>query len=162
MSSREYCQLIDEICRITLLSDPESFYQYAHLNINQINFTLTEQSVGEENNLLIICEMGEIPNKNQAAILFRLLELNFHLFAEPRSPICSVNPETQKVNLCISLPVIAATATGIVRLLTQLAEMAALWRETYFLDNPPRSDSSSYGFSRAHPSLHTLFTQEKS
>lgn len=140
------------------MADSEISYDHAGLKVNNVLFTLKEKVSSQGSNLLLICEMGEIPQKNQVLVLSRLLEMNFHFFSESSSVFCGIDPETQRVNLCVSLPLPEITPQSTVGLLMQLASMVDLWRKDCFLNklSSAASPASPYHETSVRTDLHTF------
>lgn len=144
MPSPMFRILIDELCQISLLPDPHVLYERAALNIDGVDISLVERE-GPTNEVIIHCGLGALPNRRRDEVLLRLLEINFSLFTGSSSPSCTVNPQTGCATLAAVAPLQGLSATGLLELLGQLADMANAWRQDYFLDAAPAQAGTKRG-----------------
>lgn len=133
MASTSYYELINEICRLTAIPTPESLYQSTNIDVNGISFTLFERETDELSEVFIYCDVGALPRNRRDEILLRLLEINFYLQTEARSPCFAWNAETERITLSVILPLAMILPESLLSLLAQLAAMAKCWRDDYFL-----------------------------
>lgn len=134
MPSVTFCRLVDELCRQAALPNPQALYERTALTIDGVHFSLVERAAEPYAEVLIYLDLGPLPEAQRAAVLLRLLEINFHLFVGAGSPSCAYNSESQRLLLCLSLLQQGASGAGLLQLLGQLAELARNWRKEHFLD----------------------------
>lgn len=137
MPTATYCRLIDEVCRLSLLSTPHTLYEHAALRIDGVDISLVErhEPVAE---VAIHCDLGPLPDRQREAALHRLLEINFHLSVGAANSTCAVNPKTGHAILAAAISLHHARATQLLQLLGQLAGIAIAWRQSFFLAPQPR------------------------
>ncbi|GGM31204.1 CesT family type III secretion system chaperone [Pseudomonas asuensis] len=139
MSLESYQALINELCKLTIIPNPETLYEMASLRVREINFSLLYNESPAAGEVLIYCGFGPLPQQHRDAVMQRLLETNLHLFNGQNSPSFSYNPETGHVILVSVLLLDALDAQRLLDMLGYLAALAQKWRETYFLDNENKS-----------------------
>ncbi|MBI6738805.1 CesT family type III secretion system chaperone [Pseudomonas syringae] len=129
----EYQALINEICTLSLISEPERFYESANFKISDVDFTLHYQDRDEGRAILIYGDMGALPARNRDSALLALMDINFHMFAGAHSPAFSWNAQTGRVLLMGSIGLERATAEGVLLLMKSFADLAREWREHGFM-----------------------------
>jgi hypothetical protein len=135
MSIENYQVLINELCELTVIPNPETLYEMASIRVRGVDFSLLYNESPGAGEVLIYCGFGPLPQQRRDAVMQRLLETNLHLFNGQNSPSLSFNPETGHVVLVSVLLLDALKAQRLLDMLGYLAAMAQKWRETYFLDD---------------------------
>lgn len=143
MSIENYQALINDLCELTVIPNPETLYEMASLRIRGIDFSLLYKDGPGAGEVLIYCGFGPLPQQQRETIMQRLLETNLYLFNGQNSPSLSYNPETGQVVLVSVLLLDALTAQRLLDMLGYLAAMAQKWQETYFLDEEKRPTQRS-------------------
>lgn len=151
MSVSKYRELIDQLCALTLLPNPEAYYENAALAVGGVDFSLLYSEAEDAGNILIFCDAGSLPGKQQLEIVLRLLELNLQLYTGPNSPTFAYNANTQRITLATALPVLRTDAQALLTLLTDLADMAQVWRKDFFLMPAARRQESQATRLQANP-----------
>ena len=136
MPSATFRRLIDELCHLSKLPDPQALYERTALNVSGVDFSLVERE-GPVSEVIIHCDFGALPGRRREEVLLRLLEINFNLFIGSASPSCTVNQQTGRATLAAAAPLQGLGSLALLELLGQLADMAKVWREGYFLDTAP-------------------------
>jgi hypothetical protein len=139
MSIENYQALINELCELTVIPNPETLYEMASIRVRGVDFSLLYNESPGAGEVLIYCGFGPLPQQQRDAVMQRLLETNLHLFNGQNSPSLSYNPETGHVVLVSVLLLDALKAQRLLDMLGYLAAMAQKWRETYFLDDEKKS-----------------------
>ncbi|OLU33692.1 hypothetical protein BVH03_04515 [Pseudomonas sp. PA15(2017)] len=135
MSLKNYHQLIDAICELTMLPDPASLYEVANISVQNVNFSLLYKENPAYGDVQIYCGFGPLPKQQREPVLQRLLETNLYLSTGPGTPTLAYNPETGQVVLVCSLPLDVLGAQQLLDMLGYLAHMAKQWQSNYFLGN---------------------------
>lgn len=133
MSLKNYHQLIDNICELTMLPDPASLYEVASISVRNINFSLLYKENAVLGEVQIFCGFGPLPTQQRERVLQRLLETNLYLCTGPGNPTLTYNAETGQVVLVCIFPLGALEAQPLLDMLGHLAETAKRWQSTYFL-----------------------------
>lgn len=144
MAVEHYRRLVDDICTLTSITASAELYEATNFKVRDIDFSLFHRpgrGPDEPDHVVVHCEFGPLPGTaaqgaQRAAVLTRLLEINFFLFDDPSNPRFSVNQETQAVLLSSAT---LLERTGAQELLDQLgayADFAHIWRQTGFLGEP--------------------------
>ena len=136
MATDAYRKLIDDVCALAKIPNPQSFYASADLIIEEVAFTLTNASEDDKDEFMAMyCDFGLLPGADRAAILERLLEKNLDMHGHGiNTPVFMLNAETNHVLLGLSFPIAQLKAQELTEYLGQYAEIAKLWRGTYFLE----------------------------
>ncbi|RMO07127.1 Type III chaperone ShcM [Pseudomonas coronafaciens pv. zizaniae] len=129
----QYHTLINEICALSLISNPERFYESANFKISDVDFTLQYQDRDEGSAVLIYGDMGGLPSRNRDTVLLALMDINFHMFSGAHSPVFSFNAQTGRVLLMGSVGIERSSAEGVLLLMRSFAELAKEWREHGFM-----------------------------
>lgn len=150
MTTAAYSKLIDQLCELTMISNPSSFYEQANLSVKDIDFTLRHNSGEGEGEVCIYCNYGTIPKANRELVLQRLLEANLLLASNPFSPFLSYNASSEEVVLCGYIIMEKLQAERLLAMMGSMADMALTWRKTYFIEegqgeagNKSRTDSAA-------------------
>jgi hypothetical protein len=147
MPSATFRRLIDELCHLSKLPNPQALYERAALSIDGVDTSLVERE-GQINEVIIHCDFGALPTRRRDEVLLRLLEINFNLFIGSASPSCTVNQQTGRATLAAVAPLPGLTALALLELLGQLADMAKVWRQGYFLEATPARAGVNRGVAR--------------
>jgi len=133
MPSKSFCNLVDDICKMTGIADPRSLYFSTDLEIDFIKFTCAENYEKLDQELILYCDFGALPPANlRTQALQRLLELNLSMpGASPNA--YSINEESQHVLLIIRLSMQGLTAKKLLNDMAGYAAKAKNWRKTYYL-----------------------------
>ena len=130
---RLYRALIDQICTQCGIRNPETLYDAAtNLQVNETSFSLYYGGNIDPFSALVYADFGALPSERQNAVLLRLLETNMYMFGV-NSPSFTYNPENQHVLLMFRVPLVNASADGVLEILEGIAELAAGWRKDYYL-----------------------------
>ncbi|NWD25691.1 CesT family type III secretion system chaperone [Pseudomonas yamanorum] len=143
MATAAYSKLIDQLCELTMISNPSAFYEQANLSVKDVDFTLRHNSGVGEGDVFIYCSYGALPKTNRELVLERLLEANLLLFSGPLSPSLSYNADTEHVILCGHAMIENLTAERLLGLMGGIADMALVWREGYFIENDQATRSTN-------------------
>lgn len=128
--------LIDNLCKLTAIPNPQTLYEHTALQIANVGFTLIHDDGSGAGNILLYGDMGALPLHRREAIVIRLMELNFELAGRPFSPVFSFNAQSQKINLTAVLMLEFTSAERLLEIMDHLADMAIAWRADFFLDSP--------------------------
>ncbi|WP_167359813.1 CesT family type III secretion system chaperone [Phytopseudomonas flavescens] len=134
MTTPAYRSLIDHFCTLALIPNPASLYERTAIEVNGVDFTLCHRQSQGMGTVLLYADLGQLPSREAAAAALRLLEMNFHLFGEPLSPVFTLNPQSRHINLAAALLLERLSAERLLTLLGELADMAKAWRRDFFLD----------------------------
>ena len=140
MSKQKYCELIDELCSVCEISNPQSMYETCDLLVMDVAFTLLYREPID--GIVLFCEYGEVPEANRAQILERVLEANTLTF-DFNTPCFTVNPETKHVLVRAHVPLENLTAQELLTVLGTHAMSANVWRKTHFLDDVIGDETSA-------------------
>lgn len=143
MTTPAYAKLIDQLCELTMVSNPSAFYEQANLSVKEVDFTLRHNPSVGEGEVFIYCSYGSLPKANREVILQRLLEANLLLFSGPFSPALAYNADSQQVVLTGQAMMENLTAEQLLGLMGGIADMAWVWRKNYFLDGYQASQSKA-------------------
>lgn len=143
MSLKNYHQLIDNICELTMLPDPASLYEVASISVRNINFSLLYKENPAHGDVHIYCGFGPLPKQQRELVLQRLLETNLYLCTGPGSPTLTYNTETGQVVLVCIFPLDVLEAQPLLDMLGHLAETAKQWQSDYFLGDEPQARTQS-------------------
>ncbi|WP_223537821.1 CesT family type III secretion system chaperone [Pseudomonas sp. GL-B-16] len=133
MSKSIYRSLIDQLCALASIPNSKSFYDFTAIELNEVDFTLTYKDSTGAGDVLLYGDMGSLALRDPMAAALRLLEMNFYLFGGQSSPIFTLNPGSQRINLCVTLMLEQLTAGRLLELLGELADMTKAWRQDFFL-----------------------------
>lgn len=136
MSVQTWRALIDSLCKLALIPNPQTLYEQTTLQVAGVDFSLVYSEGPGAGNVLLYGDMGPLPTRSRDAVAMRLLEMNFELSGDPASPAFSLNPQTQRVSLTVVLLLERLSAERLLEVLGHLANMAHAWRTDYFLDSP--------------------------
>lgn len=136
MTKSAYCKLIDEVCALCAMGNPEPYYDAAELHVGGIRFVLQHGGTANDDCLFISCSYGTPPLALLPLITVRLLEANLKLFA-PGGMRFGIEPERHEVFLAGSVRIAGLDAPALIALLQRYAEQAWDWRDHYFLLPPP-------------------------
>lgn len=144
MSKSTYCGLIDGLCKLTGLDNPEELYERAGLNIDGVEFVLAHGGSAHENSLILFCNFGVLPYDMQSKAMSRLMEANLQLFP-PGGLRFGINPFQNEAILTGLVPMQELTAASLFNTLRTYAQRAKEWRDHYFLFLPtdPQTSASS-------------------
>lgn len=142
MASPAYCKLIDELCELTMIPTPSAFYEQANLAVKEVDFSLTHNPGAGEGDVFIYCSFGPLPQANREAVLQRLLETNLYLFSGPFSPSLTYNPDSGLVILIGHAMLENLTADRLLGLMGGIADMALVWRGSYFFEGDAASGAA--------------------
>lgn len=134
MSIKAYQSLIDQICEHAQIPDPQSMYLTAELEVKGSKFLLRHGGSEAEQTVLIYCAMGELLTQSREVVLLRLMETNLYLFGTAHNPFFVYNPENKHVMLTCTLWLGEASGLKTLALLEHFSEIAAEWRQNYFLE----------------------------
>src|SRR3989442_539483 len=127
MSQQKYRELIDQLCEVSGFSDPASRYESCDLQVMGISFSLMHEGDGDEDNLLLFCDYGELPEQNLAAILQVMLEMNAYLFAEGDEHF-AINPDTKRVMRMKKIALMNLSVPELLSTMMMLAANVNDWR----------------------------------
>ena len=128
-----YRSLIDQLCALASIPNPQSLYEFTAVEFNGVDFTLAYKHGAGAGDVLLYSDMGSLTLPDPTAAALRLLEINFYLFGGQSSPVFSLNPESRRINLCVALMLEQLTAGRLLELLHELADTANAWRKDFFL-----------------------------
>lgn len=133
MSYEKYCDVIDQLCEKLGIEDPQTQYELCNMQIDGTGFSLTYTDQ-EPNDLVAICNFGEVPENQSAAILRRVLEMNMFL-SNSKAPRLAINPDTGHVLMIAKIPLEDLSLKFLIEQLGSYADLAEEWRTTHYLDN---------------------------
>lgn len=136
MSVQTWRALIDSLCKLALIPNPQTLYERTALQVNGVEFSLVYSDGAGAGNVLLYGDMGPLPVRARDAVAMRLLEMNFELSGDTASPAFSLNPQSQRVSLSVVLLLERMSAERLLEVLGHLADMALAWRRDFFLDAP--------------------------
>lgn len=125
-------RLVRDFCALTRLGDPESIARGAPLDVGGITCSITMSRHDEANALVLYCEFGVVPSGREHAIYEELLAQNF-VGAPDGGVMFGFSPLAKHVICMQHLRANDITAQRLVDVLHHLAEKAAEWRRTFFL-----------------------------
>ncbi|NWA02082.1 CesT family type III secretion system chaperone [Pseudomonas gingeri] len=141
MAIENYRQLVDEICRLSLIPPTAVLYENTRLTVRDVDFSLHYVDAPGPGNVVLHGDFGPLPARRREAVLLRLLETNFYLFDGRYSSSFSHNEQTGRVLLNSSLALADTSATHLLGLMGHFAEYAQAWRQTGFLNDDSDQDN---------------------
>ena len=143
MSNLKYRSLLDGLCKITGLANPEKLHASANLTINEVSFMLAPGANDNPDSLLIFCNYGVPPQELLGEALLQLLVANLELFP-PGGPRFVLNPLASEVILAVDISLRNATSENLLELLECFAKQAKDWQKHYFLIESPVEKKTTY------------------
>jgi hypothetical protein len=143
MTTETYKRLIDEICQMAQIPNAQLMYQSADLRIDDVNFTLIEAGLGDEDGLALYCDFGPLPTHRREQVLERLMQLNLAMHGI-NTPVFSLNQETGHVLLARRIVLRQITALEVMDMLAVHAAQAKQWAQTHYLHDPDKPVSSMH------------------
>jgi len=140
MSFDHYRSLIDQVCELTLIPNPETLYENASLQVRGVDFSLFYRESPGAGEVLIYCGFGPLPQRRRDEVMQCLLETNLYLFNGQNSPALAYNAETGQVVLVSVLLLDALEAQRLLDMLGYISGMAKQWQESYFLKEPQKTE----------------------
>lgn len=140
MSYSTYRRLMDGVCELCGLDNPDEFAEQPFLKVHGVDFLLGHGGEEHEDGLIVICKYGVPPVALLMTAMARLLEANLRLFA-PGGLRFGINPSSHEVILTGVLPMARLDASTLIELLEQFAADAQDWRSHYFVFPPPEMRS---------------------
>jgi hypothetical protein len=153
MQQGNFYDLLEDICRLANIAEPDRFREKAQLVIDGTTFSLLDSADFEAGTIAYFCDFGPVPDTaDRADILLRLLQRNL-LMAGVRTPSFAMNYETGMVQLIGRSSLKEVDAITLLNAFAQYAKQAAQWRQTYFLDplrrTKPKSQPRLLGMPRS-------------
>lgn len=143
MPSKNFCKLIDEICKVVNIANSQSLYEAADLEIDQTKFTLRDGSSQSEDAVAFYCDFGLVPPKScRADALQRLLELNLVMFGL-NTPVFSINGQNNHVLMMARIPMKDMSAEMLLNTLAKYSAKAKKWQKTYYLTTEEKSSKQT-------------------
>jgi hypothetical protein len=137
----DYKDLITGVCAKTNCKEPERMLKGDPLNVNGVMITLLYREDAEPDRIFLHAEFGKVPDVYETEILEQLL-LENHLSFDGNGPGFGLSPVTGKVIYTHYVSLKATTAQDLASRIVYIVNIAAKWRETYFLDQPRRGTSA--------------------
>ncbi|WP_443112968.1 CesT family type III secretion system chaperone [Herbaspirillum seropedicae] len=135
MAIKEFYRFIDKLCELARIPHPQSLYERADIEVDEVKFTLVDASGKSGRCMHVYCDFGPLPNgPDRQTVCYRLLDLNLECFAN-RDPCFSIDTTSNHVVLMDRVPFDAETALETLDMLARLAAQAKQWRSGYFLPN---------------------------
>jgi len=143
MAIKEFYRFIDRICELAHISHPQSLYERADIQVDEIKFTLTDASSETERCMNVYCDFGPLPNgSDRQTVLYRLLDLNLVGFSN-KQPCFSIDTTSNHVVLMERSSFDADAALDALDALGKLAAQAKEWQATYFLPGEEAASGTS-------------------
>lgn len=107
------------------------------LDLNGVPFMFAHDSDqwGEEN-VLLACDFGLVPQQNRSVILAALLAANRDMHGL-WSPVFTLDPDTGHAVSMLALPLAGLDAGQAMQTMMKYVVAVGQWRETYFLEVEP-------------------------
>lgn len=133
MAIKQYYLFIDKLCALAHIAHPQSMYERADIEVDDIKFTLVDASTATERCINVYCDFGPLPaGPERLTVLYRLMDLNLLAFAD-KQPCFSIDTISNHVVLMERASFDAEAALDTLNALGKLAAQAKEWQKTYFL-----------------------------
>jgi len=125
-------RLIREFCTLSGLADVESIARGAPLDVNGIICSITKSRHDEANTVVLYCEFGAVPAGRESAVFQELLVQNF-IGSPDGGVVFGFSPVAKHVICMQTLSALDIQARRLGDILHHMADKAAEWRQSYFL-----------------------------
>jgi hypothetical protein len=129
-----YSTLIGDFCKLVGIAeagDIEALAAGRPVEIDDISFTFGYDEEQAPDRLMVFCDYGPVPEKEQAKVYRALLETNLFLY-ESDSAVFSVMPQTGRALCATRFQLAALRGDELRSILVYLAQCAHAWRRGHF------------------------------
>lgn len=112
----------------SLLGDMDIF----PISIDGVGLMLLYSASVKNDRMFAFCDFGDVPPEREAAVMRRLLEMNFAVY-QGNAPSFTIDPESGRVMLLAEVPLSEATPVNVMGFLQGLSVQANEWRKNHFL-----------------------------
>ena len=140
MNNEAFRHLMRGLCTTTGIADVDEVLETGSLAVGGIAFSVYAEDDTEgpaADALMVYCDYGMPPEKDQLAVVRRLLEINLYLADGPCIASYSLNPETGHIVLACRFRISELTPAGLAEILDSCAREARQWSATHYLDPRP-------------------------
>lgn len=132
--SRQFKQLIEELCMLVGMRDPQHLMHSGPFQADGVIFTLARDWLAEGEVLLLQGDCG-VPQHDQHAVHAALLQRNYASFQHD-GPLFAISPQSGGIVYMERMKVTATSASALAGTLAFVARHARYWRCA--LPMPPR------------------------
>lgn len=124
MMFHELLEVFNERLGINTDIDDDGVYNF---DIDKLRFTIFDLS--QHDQVAFTGDLGEIPSGQEMEGLYRLLLESQYLFRDTQGATFSINPETQRITLCRTLPLQALDKDSFFSAAEQFVNSLEKWSE---------------------------------
>ncbi|KAE8753700.1 hypothetical protein FSO04_43700 [Paraburkholderia madseniana] len=135
MASENYVKLIRGFCELVKIDDCDTVLEQGSVAVNGIGFSFVSVGPVANEELLVYCDFGELPEHRQHDICRRLLEINVFLSSGMLPAAFALNPESSHVLLSYRTLLAQTDAETLANSLKLFVEQVESWRSGFFLDS---------------------------
>lgn len=132
MSRHRYVNLIEELCKVSRLSDPAAILQGGPIEVNNIKFSLIHSEKIDPDLMFIYCDFGDPPIGRDSDVYRALLKQNL-FFYKGSGPVFAISPDTGRVMLAQYERMDEITPDALLHRLSELSIQAQSWRKDPFI-----------------------------
>lgn len=149
MSRHRYASLIENLCKLSRLSNPAAIMQGGTIEVNDIKFSLIYSEKIDPDLMFIYCDFGDPPPGRNSDVYRLLLKQNL-FFYKGSGPVFAIAPDTERVLLAQYERLDEITPDALLHRLNQLSIQAQSWRSDPFALEDVAHQTRTHTHSSAH------------